>query len=152
MKKNLSESKQPCSDGILVLYVKWDDKRGPTLEASYPARIQEKIPVIEIGLQLFSASTLMFGGSFKIEPGGLLLPLANINRSAYVYFGSFPDPRIRSGYALYMVGTIAPRISYMDSLSIKQLFANISFKINKGEAWDISDLHAGVVQAIEGNQ
>ncbi len=152
LKESLKNKELDSGEELFIIFVKWDDKLGPVVGSHYPVTFQEPFSIDEIGLQLFNAASSMFGGSFDVEPDGLLLPLANIKKNAYIYFGSFPAPGSRSRHMLYMVGTIAPRISYMDSLSLKLVFAAVSQKINRRETWNIEALHAEVLAAINGNK
>jgi hypothetical protein len=102
-----------------------------------------------IGLQLFSASAAIYGQKFTDEAKGILLSLGNIQQSAYVYFDSRPDAAFRSHVNFYMLGVIAPSISYFDSLSIKKIFHEISVEIKKGADWDILQYHDRVFDVLK---
>jgi len=122
---------------IILLLVEWDDKIGPELINNYPKTTESTYSLRKIGLQLFQSTQSIYGEEKITKAGGLLLNLENIERQGYVYFDSYPDMQFRSHEKEYMLGLIAPLITYLDSLRIKKLFENSSKRIKDKKEWDI---------------
>jgi len=122
---------------IILLLVEWDDKIGPELIKNYPKTTESTYSLRKIGLQLFQSTQSIYGEEKITKAGGLLLNLENIERQGYVYFDSYPDMQFRSHEKEYMLGLIAPLITYLDSLRIKKLFENSSKRIKDKKEWDI---------------
>ena len=117
----------------------WDDVYGPKLKKYYSNDKDLPYSIKNAGVQLFSAAVLIYGQENMIKAEGILLNIEYIKMHGYVYFDSYPDDTQRSGQKQYMIGTIAPKINYFDSLQIKALFQEISSKINANEEWDIEE-------------
>ena len=122
---------------IFVLMVEWDDVYGPEVKESYPKT--EKIPynLNELGNQLFQGAVSIYGQENIENATHLLLNIENIDRMGLLFFDSYPSTKSRSGQAQYMLSVIAPRISYFDSLRLKEHLSEASKKIKQGEVWDV---------------
>lgn len=106
----------------------WDEQYGPVLKGVYPETLAKQ-QIQHLGVQLFQATVSIFGHYNQIEPEGVLLPVSNLKKQAYLFFDSFPDADIRGGACQFMVATIAPKISYYQSLQIKKLFKEFSLRL-----------------------
>ena len=64
-----------------------------------------------------------------------ILDIKNIKRWGYIYFDSIEDETARGKQRAYMLGLIAPRISYFESLKIREIFDELTdkIKINRKE-------------------
>lgn len=133
---------------IILIYVEWNDKAGPELIINYPKTTESQYSIRDIGVQLFQSTQSIYGQEKITKAGGLLLNIENIKRQGYVYFDSYPDMQFRSHEREYMLGLIAPLISYLDSLRIKKLFENSSKIIKEKKEWDIEKEWEEVVKIL----
>ncbi len=124
--KNLKES-------IVLFIVAWDDKIGPQLEHLYPKEPNITYSIQHIGKQLYQCSRFIYGVEKISEPEGILLNLTQIDESSYLYFDSYPDPKQRSGRKQYMIGVIAPNITYFETRELKNILKNVSYLIKTME-------------------
>lgn len=127
---------QQEKSSVLLLFMGWDDKLGPTIEAFYPPETQFSLPNETIGFQLFNGVASIYGHSRIQDAQGLLLTIENIQREGYLYFDSVRDETARGGNRPIMLGVIAPRINYFVSLKIKELFKELIPKIKQNVDWD----------------
>lgn len=121
----------------ILLIVSWDDKVGPKMEAMYPKNVDVPFSVEDIGLHLFQSATLIYGQGQILNPEGILLNLETINQAAYAYFDSYPQKEFRSKQKQFMLALIAPKINYLESLKIKELFRELSNRIKQQDKYQI---------------
>jgi CheY-like chemotaxis protein len=125
---------------IYIIMIGWDDHVGPNLEDYYPLKTQ--LPIEKIGTQLFQAIYSIYGHERLTEPETILINIENFNITGYALFDAYKDEKARGGERDFMLGVIAPKISYLQSLEIKQhlLKASQEFKrsnqINLKKYWD----------------
>ncbi|MHA1269363.1 MAG: response regulator [Candidatus Helarchaeota archaeon] len=124
---------------IILIYVLWDDKIGPSIRATYPSTQNIQVPVNRISVQLFNSINSIYGNENIINAQSILLSIENIKRQGYVYFDSFKDIKIRGGNRRFMLALISPRISYFESLTIKNIFEELADKIKNKRDWDIKE-------------
>jgi CheY-like chemotaxis protein len=120
-----------------LLVVFWDDIEGPVLKKSHPPEKSCHISINTIGQQLFHAATSIYGNDKITKAEGVLLNIENIKKKGYLFFDAFPDKKERFGEKQYMLSIIAPNITYIDSLRVREVFKEISVKIKDKEEWDI---------------
>ncbi|MFX1314859.1 MAG: PleD family two-component system response regulator [Promethearchaeota archaeon] len=120
---------------LLLAY--WDDKYGPRLSEYHPKEKNFQIPMDDIANQLFMAATSIYGHGKITKAEGILLNIKNLNTYGYLYFDSYPDQKERYGEKQFMLAFLAPMISYLDSLKLKEIFEIISHKIKQNREWDI---------------
>jgi hypothetical protein len=145
------EHKIPFSElenQIILIYVEWNDKAGPELIINYPKTVDSQYSIRDVGAQLFQSTQSIYGQEKITKAGGLLLNIENIKRQGYVYFDSYPDMQYRSQEKEYMLGLIAPHISYLNSLRIKKLFENSSKILKEKKEWDIEKEWKEVVKIL----
>ncbi len=121
---------------VNLLLVFWDDKTGPRVLNYYPKDIKLPFSVDKIGVQLYNSIVSIYGQGKVAEAQGILLNIKNIERDGFIYFDSYPDSSIRGGEQQYMLGVIAPKINYFESLKIGERFKHISSHIKLKEDWD----------------
>ncbi|MGV9172786.1 MAG: response regulator [Promethearchaeia archaeon] len=127
---------------IILFIVEWNDKLGPQLREYYPHKKTLPFSIDRLGKKLFQCSRLIYGSQKISEPEGLLINLKEIKRTVYLFFDSYPDQDQRSGRNEYMLGIIAPSISYMESTKIKKILRSISDclknieKLNLEKYWE----------------
>ncbi len=137
-KKNIIPSiSEEDKSHVVLLLVFWDDKAGPRLISSFPDDENTSFSSDKVGQQLFHAILSLYGYENITKPEGILLNIENFQRDGYIFFDSFPDTDARGGERRYMLGLVAPKINYFDSLKIKEVFIEISSKIKRKEDWDI---------------
>ena len=66
-----------------------------------------------------------------------MLKIRNIEKSGYVFFDTIIDERHRGGQRNFMIGVIAPSVSYFQSLQVKEFTQEIANRIKAEEDYDI---------------
>jgi CheY-like chemotaxis protein len=139
----------PALAAVYLIHSTWDDKRGPVMNECYPREEGDKTFLHDLGLQLFSSSAAIYGQKFTDEAKGILLSLGNVHQNAYVFFDASHDAAYRSRIKFFMLGVIAPSISYFDSLSIKKILQEIASTIKAGAEWDITRYHERILDVLK---
>ena len=125
---------------VTLLFLDWDEYSGPVLKSYYPSDQQESSTLLhQIGIQLFHSSVSIFGQHGAHGSEGTLMNITNIGKTGYVYFDSIEDTEVRGGERLFMLTVLAPKISYFESLKIKEIFCQISKGIKNQTRWDIKE-------------
>jgi len=131
---------------IILFVVFWDDKIGPNLVNSF-YKEKYSFSIEKVGFQLFNAVSTIYGHDKIDQQQGVLINIDNIKRWGYIYFDSIHDETARGKQKPYMLGLIAPNISYFESLKIREIFNSLSEKIkvnqmeNLEQYWEkISDI------------
>ncbi|MHA2282981.1 MAG: response regulator [Promethearchaeota archaeon] len=126
-------------DLILLIEVHWDDILGPIVVDRFPKDLKFHIPLNKIGEQLWDGIKAMYGQDYLAEAEGILIPLKKFKVMAYAFFDFYPDESYRGGQKDYMFSLIAPRITYLQSLKIKQAFLDASSMYKVKRKWDMED-------------
>jgi hypothetical protein len=124
---------------IVLMYLTWDDKMGPLLNASYPEIKKRPFSIEKVGFQLFSGVESIYGQERMKGGQGILLNVENIEQKGYVYFDSVVDPNARGRQRPFMLGVIAPEINYFESLRVKEVFKMVASKIKHDADWSIQN-------------
>jgi len=127
------------NDLIVLAEVQWDDIIGPKLIKYFPNDIELDFSISTVSEQLFDGSIAMYGQDHILNAEGLLINIKNVNIMAYVFFDSYPDDSYRGGRKNYMFSLIAAKITYFQSLKIKQVFMRLSYTIKKQGKWNIKE-------------
>ncbi len=122
---------------VVLLYVEWDDKNGPTTRIYFPTDMDLPISIQSVGFQLFNGVASIYGQSKITDAQGILLNIENINRQGYIYFDSIPDKHSRGREIPFMLGVISHKINYFESLRIREVFQEITPKIKARENWEV---------------
>jgi len=134
------EQKPEFTDNLkettFLMYISWDEKRGPTLIHAFPESVKNGDFLENLGYQLFNSSSAIYGYQGFFEPQGIFLNIANYKLDGYLYFDHIQDKLIRGGQRLYMLGVISSRIHYLDTLSLRELLESLSNKIKENELVD----------------
>ncbi|MHC1590926.1 MAG: response regulator [Candidatus Helarchaeales archaeon] len=133
---------------VFLALFQWDEALGPVLEKSYPEKIELPRDLQTIGTQLFVATASIFGQENLQSAQGILIPIENISMYGYVYFDSVPDEEVRGGYRRFMLTLIAPRINYMESLKIRNIFIEVSDWIKTNEPWNIKETWEKIIKIL----
>ena len=144
----ISKDTTISEENIAIILVFWDDRIGPILKDFYP---QDKIKILsldDLAEQLFSAIETMYGTQTITQADGLLLNIENVDNCGYIFFDALPDERMRGGHQQYMIGVIAPNITYFQTLKIKEVFIELSQKIKKDTHWDLKDYWDKIVKIL----
>ena len=126
-------------DLIILAEVQWDDIIGPNLINYFPNDIELDFSLSTVNAQLYDGSIAMYGQDHILNAEGLLIPIKNVNIMAYVFFDSYLDDSYRGGRKNYMFSLIAAKITYFQSLKIKQVFMTLSSIFKKQGKWDIKE-------------
>ncbi|NVM53986.1 MAG: response regulator [Candidatus Helarchaeota archaeon] len=122
---------------VILIQMGWDDKLGPQLESFYPSEIQLPTSIETIGYQLFNGVASIYGQDKIYEAQGILLTIENIKSQGFIFFDSIKDDDARGRQRPIMLGVIAPRINYFESLRIKEVFQEVTSKIKQELDWEI---------------
>jgi CheY-like chemotaxis protein len=125
----------------VLIMVAWDDRLGPMIVQQVPSNNVLKLPVDSIGFQLFGAASLIYGNKAISHAESILIKVDNIERSALLYFDSYPDPKMRAGVHQFMLAAIAPEITYADSLEIKRVLETATKTIKQKKLWNFKRDH-----------
>jgi CheY-like chemotaxis protein len=125
------------TDLMVLIEVNWDDIVGPKLVNYFPKDLKINISIDKISNQLYDIISSIYGQGYITHPEGLLIKVKNFNFMAYVFFDSYPDSSYRGGNKDFMISIIAPKITYFQSLKIKQVFMELSSIYKKQKNWDI---------------
>ncbi|GAI02306.1 unnamed protein product, partial [marine sediment metagenome] len=126
-------------DLIILVEVQWDDIKGPKLINYFPNDIELDFSLSTVSAQFYDGSIAMYGQDHILNADGLLINRKNINIMAYVFFDSYLDGSYRGGRKNYMFSLIAAKITYFQSLKIKQVFMTLSSIFKKQGKWDIKE-------------
>ena len=69
-----------------------------------------------------------------------------------MYFDSFNDKTVRGGKRQFMLAAIAPKLNYLESLKIKEIFKEISTSVKKAKEWDIDEYWKKTVEILSKSQ
>ena len=133
---------------VVLLVVMWDDYIGPDLREYYPEKQKLPIPIKELGQQLFQSAVSIYGHDDMTKAEGILLNIENIKRFGYIFFDAYIDDTTRAGERQFMIGIIAPRISYFESFKIKEILKEISAKIKEKEDWDVKEFWEKILNVL----
>ena len=126
-------------DLIILAEVQWDDRIGPKLIKYFPNDIELDFSLSTVNEQLFDGSIAMYGQDHILNADGLWLNIKNVNLMAYIFFDSIRDESYRGDRKNYMFSLIAAKITYYQSLKIKQVFMNLSDIYKTQGKWDIKE-------------
>nr|MDO8119462.1 response regulator [Candidatus Sigynarchaeota archaeon] len=144
----LAEQRPPKTgtSSLWLVHAEWNDKIGPVPVDHYPR--DEAVESNKLTFQLFNMASAIYGDNIVAGTESVLLTLANMNKQALVMFDAYPDASKRARHNLYMLGAIAPKISYMESLTIKNELETISLKIKAGKKYDMRALHERLIAEL----
>lgn len=148
MKISIPDQKSEFSC-LLIAY--WDDRYGPKLNEYYTKEKEFPIPIDDIANQLFSAATSIYGHEKMTKAEGVLLNIENLNCSGYLYFDSYPDEKERYREKQFMIAFVAPMISYLDSLKLKEIFKVMSHNIKFKKKWVIKEYFEKIDEILYSN-
>ncbi len=136
----------PGGSTLCIIHAEWDDKVGPVLvrDLNVDADIQPN----NLAYRLFNMARTIYGEKLANNAESVLLTLVNINKQAFIMFDMAPDASKRTRYNFYMLGAIAPRINFLESLIIKKEFQQASVSIKSGTDWDIKRLHDKLIAEL----
>ena len=122
---------------IILIHVVWDDKLGPKVVTCYPLeQISEFCE--KIGFQVYQSAVAIYGQKGFLEPQTLLLNIQNYNMECFLLFDSKESEKSRTRRNNYMLGVLAPQISYFHSLKLKNILLNLSQSYQKNMKNDYS--------------
>ena len=124
---------------VVLLVVMWDDYIGPDLKQYFPKNENFPISIKNLAQQLFQSAVSIYGHDDITKAEGILLNIENIKNYGYIFFDSYRDDTMRAGEKQFMIGVVAPRISYFESFKIKVVLKEISLIIKKKADWDIEE-------------
>ncbi|MFX0143583.1 MAG: PleD family two-component system response regulator [Candidatus Hodarchaeota archaeon] len=123
-------------DLMVLIEMNWDDVIGPKLVDYFPKDIKLDLPIEKIGSQLYDTISSIYGQGYITHPEGLRINIMNFDFMAYVFFDTYPDSSYRGGHKDFMLSIIAPKITYFQSLKIKQVFIELSSIYKEKKSWD----------------
>lgn len=133
---------------VILLLVFWDDHLGPTIKNYFPKEEDLPFSINQVGQQLFQATVSIYGHELIKKAEGMLLNIENISRNGYILFDSYPEPSTRSKKREYMLGVIAPKISYFNSLKIKEILKEASKQIKTKNQLDLADYREKILNLL----
>ncbi|MFW9819826.1 MAG: PleD family two-component system response regulator [Candidatus Thorarchaeota archaeon] len=134
---------------ICLLFVYWDDKMGPIVDKTYHSDENLPFSIDIIGNQLFHAATSIYGHDKITAAQGILLNIENIQNKGYLFFDSYPDENERFKEKQYMLAIITPKLTYIESLKVKEILKEISEKIKINLEWEIEEYWQKIFEVIK---
>ena len=122
---------------IYLFIVEWDERLGPVVTKRYAENSFFNIDLETIGIQLFQTTVSLFGSQGVISPEYVLLNVRNIHMKSLILFDAIPDTSIRGNQKQIMISVIAPEISYLDSLKLKNTLFSIASEIKTDSVNDL---------------
>lgn len=137
-KDEMQSISEEDKDQVILVSVFWDDHLGPTVRDCFPREGSFPFSINQVGQQLFQATVSIYGHELITKAEGMLLHIDNIKKNGYILFDSYPEPSTRSNKREYMLGVIAPKISYFNSLKIKEILKEASKQIKERNPLDLA--------------
>lgn len=138
LKINLSPSVLPDEkENVFLFLMRWDEIMGPKLVALSPTDIKPPFDLQSVGSQLFQTTVSVYGHRNYYEAEGVLLKIANIKRDGFIFFDTIDNDKVRGGKRVFMLVSIAPKINYLESLRIKEIFEDIATQLKEGRDWHL---------------
>ena len=128
--------------------MRWDEAYGPEIIEYYPKDEKYFTTLQEVGVQLFHASISIYGSNSYSKAQGILLNVENIQKSAYTFFDSKKSDEVRGGERLFMLTTLAPKISYLNSLQIEEIFQAIGSQIKQSQNWNLKSSWENICEIL----
>jgi len=122
---------------LTLLTVFWDDDLGPKLRDYFPREERAPFDIKEVAAKLFNGIVLIYGQKNIQSAEGILIKLERIGKWGYIYFDAYPDETTRSGQKKYMIGVIASKITYFESLRIKDIIRDVSAEIKSQKSLNV---------------
>ena len=72
-------------ENLYLLHIEWDESFGPKIMRKFPEKEDPNLDFNLIGIQLFQTTVSVYGHMTSLEPQGLLLKIANIQRQLYLF-------------------------------------------------------------------
>ena len=123
-------------DNFFILLMIWDEIYGPRLKGVYPSESKTPFDIKQIVTQLFQTKVSIYGHLDYYEAQGVLLRISNINKDGYIFFETMDDSKVRGGKRQFMLAVLAPKINYLESLRIGDVFKEIAARIIENNEWD----------------
>lgn len=121
----------------VLVEVNWDDRIGPKLVNHFPKDVELDFSLSKISSQLYDIISTIYGQEHITKAEGLLIDVKNFNIMSYIFFDSYPDSSYRGGSKDFMLSLITPKITYFQSLKMKQVFIELSSLYKEKKKWDI---------------
>ncbi|MFX1456781.1 MAG: PleD family two-component system response regulator [Promethearchaeota archaeon] len=135
-------------DLVLLIEVHWDDIEGPKVVNRYPKDIKVDFSLSKIGEQLWDGIKTMYGQDYLAEAEGILINVKKFKVMAYAFFDFYADASYRGGQKDYMFALIAPRITYFQSLKIKELLNGMSSTYKKKRDWEAKKYWKKIIDVL----
>ena len=124
-------------DSVFLILMMWNEIYGPQLKAVFPSESETPFDIRQIGTQLFQTKVSLYGHLNYYEAQGVLLRISNINKDGYIFFETLDDSEVRGGKRQFMLAVLAPKIYYLESLRVEDIFKRIATRISEDNKWDI---------------
>ena len=132
---------------ICLFVVEWDENLGPVITNRIFDSSVFHVDLESISIQLFQTTISLFGQQGIISTEAVLLNVKNIQMKALILFDSIPDQTIRGNQRQIMISVLAPEITYLNSLKLKNLLFNLSSNIKSAKIVDF-DWYYEEIQSI----
>jgi len=138
LKIDLSPSILPDEkENVFLFLMTWDEIIGPKLVALSPTGTKPPFDLQSVGSQLFQTTVSVYGHRNYYQAEGVLLKIANIKRDGFIFFDTIDDNNVRGGKRIFMLVSLAPKINYLESLRIKEIFEDIATQLKEGRDWHL---------------
>ncbi|MFX0100121.1 MAG: response regulator [Candidatus Hodarchaeota archaeon] len=136
-------------DSLYLLVVFWDDKIGPYVKEILPKdRWDLRISIDDMASQLYETSVAIYGHQNFTKAVDVQIKISNVGMEGYLYFDSIQDVKIRGGKSLFLIGVLSPKIHYLATKRIHELFDNLSKKIKTNEEYELEIIWEEVISLL----
>lgn len=120
---------------VVFFLMKWTDNYGARLQFSFPKDISKE-SIQDLGQRLMQTAMSLRADKKSQKKqipikGGLSVNLKTIKQEAYVYFDKVQDNNI------YMMGITSPKLDYLDTLELNDLFEEIFLNMQQEAEVDL---------------
>jgi CheY-like chemotaxis protein len=133
---------------VILIMIGWDDYVGPEILLSTPSLKYSHPPLDQISAQLFTTSTAVFGCGDSYKSESLLFRLVNLEKDCYILFDTPLQPEPNSGRQLLLLTLIAPKITYLDSLKLKNKLISTMDQFKHGQLVDFSTIYQDILNEL----
>ena len=145
----INENRSQERTEVFLFIVEWDDMEGAKVTSSFPKDADNIDKLETVARQVYKASSAIYGNESITESQEILLHPENCPYQAYAYFDSFKDTTKRSGRTEFMIAVLAPSITYMQSIRIKNKIAGLSSLIKSNDCFDIEQEWKQIFNSME---
>ncbi|MHA2060065.1 MAG: response regulator [Candidatus Ranarchaeia archaeon] len=124
---------------VIPFMMRWEPEQGPVLSGLFARELDPSYQIQEIGSQLFQSANMIYKAEEMKDAQGMLLRVERIDKSAYLYIDTVEEGSEQNGAQQIMLAVLAPKISYFESLKIREIFKSLALRMKQGEDFHLKE-------------